>query len=291
MAHKSFQNIVLAIMTIILCMSVTLTDAYAAKKPRPFNRIVIMLDSSGSYTKKRMEALKEAKTLVEKVTAIKTKKWEGQDEVIIISLDAMPEVLWSGSSESLKADDRQFWQNQFTSRKDYEGCTDVEGGLKLAANILHQEPAPETMFCFIFSDLIHEPPTSTARKCKPVKLPSVPDKDFPWEMFSDINMYILWMPIDQKLAWSRAIEAEGLSNFAIYSENDAFELQAPEKAKHVITEQEKEEGKQKLSSFALTVLKWVMWGGGALACGVTVLGFLSIIIKRRSNAKRRQGRR
>lgn len=289
---KLIKRIVGTVTMVVVLFTATGSICHAAKRVRPFNRIVIMLDSSGSFKAKRMEALDKAVSFINQISAEKAKRWEGQDQVVIISLDGMPEVLWEGTKKGLTSQNVEYWKQRFEARKDYECCTDVEGGLLLAADVLHRDPLPEYMYCFIFSDLINEPPLESAQKCAPVKLPSVPGKDFPWEAFSDVNTEVLWMPVDQKFAWEKAVRAAGLTSFHLHSESESgtFRIETPKKARHVMTEEEMEAGKAKVAGFFHDVGSLALYVFGTGIALSSLLGAVIIFIRRRNknNPKRRQ---
>ncbi|HED00479.1 MAG TPA: VWA domain-containing protein [Proteobacteria bacterium] len=288
---KLINGIVGTVTMVVVLFTATAGICHAAKRVRPFNRIVIMLDSSGSFKARQMEALDRAVSLIDNISAVKVKRWEGQDEVIIISLDSMPEVLWEGTKKDLTSENVDYWKQRFEARKDYQGCTDVEKGLVLAADVLHREPLPEYMYCFVFSDLINEPPIGSIKKCAPVNLPSVPTKDFPWETFADVNVEVLWMPIDQKFAWENAVRAAGLTSFRLHSESESamVRIDAPKKARHVMNEEEMEAAKAKMIGFFHGIGTFALYVFGT---GIAIAGILGAVIifmrhKNKNNPTRR----
>ena len=256
-----------------IIMTVFGTFVHAGERVEPFNRIVFMLDSSGSFQARRLEAVNKASSLVDEIAARKTKRYETKDEVIVISLDAIPEVIWRGTSDQLKNETPKYWKQRFDARRDYQACTDVENGLILAAQILHQEPQPSNLFLFAFTDLIHEPATAkSATKCKPAVLPSVPSRNFDWNAFKDVEAHVLWLPINQKMAWFEATKMAGLNNFHLYSESDSasIKLIAPDQARRVMNEEERTHGKEKVTSLLSGVGKVALYG--VLGIGVLMVG-------------------
>jgi hypothetical protein len=265
-------------------------DSFAEKRVRPFNRIVVMLDASGSFKNRSTEAVQKAGELIERVTNTKTKRHEGKDEVIFISLDSIPETIWSGTKQELKNEVSGRWKQLLEARSDYRNCTDIENGFILAAQELHKEPRAANLYLFAFTDLVNEPPAGSATKCQPVTLPSLPSVDFPWNAFADVETHVLWAPINQKLVWTEAANTAKLgTNFHIHtdSESSAVELKAPPKARHTMTEEEREEGKAKLQGFGGGILKVVIWGGGLIVL-LLVCGMLFTGLTKRKNRTRRQ---
>ena len=285
---KRINKIVL-IFLIELALLNSPAKSYAENRIRPFNRIVIMIDRSKSYEKRMAEALKKAITLTEKISNRKNKRHEGKDEVIVISLDAIPEVIWRGTKDQLKAESLEYWKQRFDSRSDYERCTDVENGLLLAAEELHKEPEATNMYIFAFTDLINEPPAGSATKCEPVILPSLPSKEFPLDVFSDVQVHVLWAPINQKQAWVELAQAAGLTDFHLYSESESgvIAISAPERAKHIMTEEEREQGKQRIMGIFKGVGKFVLYGFGIVVLLIGGGGLLTAILSKRNNKARR----
>ena len=271
------KNTIKGITLITAALVLFTFPAYGQHRVKPFNRIVILLDGSGSYKDRRAEALTKAEELVQKISEKKTKSYEGKDEVVVISLDSIPETLWSGTKAELAAQSPGYWKQRFAGRSDYEKCTDVESGFLLAARELHKEPRPTNAYLFAFSDLVHEPPLESAKKCRPVSLPSVPSDDFAWDVFSDVETHVLWVPVDQKKAWFEAVNAAKLGDsFHLHSESESsvIELKAPPKARRVMTDEERSRGKEKVKGFLGGIVKAALTVFGTsilLVCGLVFL--------------------
>jgi len=277
---------------ILLFMASSMPDkCHAAKRVRAFNRIVIVLDASGSYKTRRLEALDKASELINKVSSAKSKKHEGKDQIVIITLDSSPEVIWEGAKDELTEENKKYLIERFEARKDYEACTDVEGGLQLAAEVFSRDPAPEFKYMFVFSDLIHEPSNGSANACVPAVKPSVPSAEFPWDSFSDVNASVLWMPINQKLAWKRAAKEAGFeSSFRLYSESESgtIRITAPKKAKHTMTDDEKSSAKEKAGGFFSGIIKIIIVVIASVIALIALVGITVFIVTRMKN--KNQGR-
>lgn len=279
----------LVVAVILAIVAVMARESFAEKRVRPFNRIVVMLDASGSFKDRRMEAVQKASELIDRVSNTKTKRYEGKDEVIVISLDSIPETIWSGTREQLKNESSQYWKQRFEARSDYQNCTDIENGFILAAQELHKDPQATNLYLFSFTDLINEPPAGSATKCQPVTLPSLPSAEFPWDAFADVETHVLWAPINQKQAWFEAVNAAKLgANFHIHSQSEStsIELKIPPKARHIMTEEEREEGKAKIQGVFKGVGRFAMYGVGFLIL-VLVGGMLITGFAKRKNRTRR----
>jgi len=282
-------KIALVLVVAVSALVVLTTPCLAEKRVRPFNRIVVMLDRSGSFKDRIMEAVKKAEELVGTISNTKSKRNEGKDEVIIISLDAIPEVIWSGTKEQLDNERTQNWEERFDARSDYQQCTDIENGFILAAQELHKEPQATNLYAFAFTDLINEPPAGSAKKCQPVTLPSLPSADFPWDAFADVETHVLWTPINQKQAWLGAIKTAKLGdNFRIHSESESSSvvLKAPPKARHIMSNEEREGGKTQIKGFFNGIGRVILYGAG----GFVILALIGGILTKFLAKNKRKGR-
>lgn len=263
-------SLILALVWLLACSSLTLAT------PKPINRVAIVIDSSGSYRDRQAEAVDRAVALLEGMAKAELQRWEkGMDQIALISLDALPEVIWQGSLRELKALDRKAVIARFKVRTDYAGCTDVTAAFRLAARFLEGDPRYTHKYLFAFSDLIAERPTDSLRRCrKPQPVP----EDFPWEMLKGIrDIEVLWVPPDQKLAWQRAAQEHGLEGaFHLYTsaESGQVSISTPPKAElsEEVKQSERGATQERLKGAFGSVLK-----GAALALGA-VIGGLALML-------------
>jgi hypothetical protein len=231
----------------------------------PFNRVVLALDASGSFKGRQSDALNSAMTLLDEMSQRRKRRWEKADEIVVISLDAMPEVIWKGGVNQLKDSTPDQWVERFKARSDFQGCTDVMAAFRLAADQLEATPVPTERYLMVFSDLIHEPPQGASLACQKPKSPSLPSEDFPWDRFRDVAVSVLGVPVIQKMAWSQAAKKAGLKYFQLYSSSESAQakLQAPPEAKRKVSEAENAETVAKAQAWARTggvVLLYVFAG-------------------------------
>lgn len=272
--------------SILACGLVMTPAAGQTGQPRPQNKVVIMVDASGSYRARRAEAIDRAAALLEQVATSKVRRWEVADAIAVVSLDAMPEVIWQGTLRDLKAEGAEQWRRRFAGRTDYAQCTDVGRAFQVALDFLEGEPGYTTKYLFAFSDLLDEPPTKSLRKCrKSVALPPT----LAWEAMQDVQVHALWIPADQKLVWKRAAEEHGLSDFHLYttSESAGVNIVPPPRAK--VTEAVRQSNRQENSerfenvkqSFGTYLFSGLTWLGGTL--GVLLLaGLVAGLLRRRA---------
>lgn len=274
-----------SVMALVLASALSLGLAACLpteRRPEPMNRVVVLLDASGSYRARQAEAAERTALLLDAMAQRTAHRWEKEsDRIVLISLDAMPEVIWEGTLHELKSMDRTAWDTRFRARTDYARCTDVDAAFRLAAQHLEGDSRSVHKYLVAFTDLIHEPPTDSLALChKPAK-PSAPSEDFPWEAFREVAVSVLWVPPDQKLVWRRAVEAQGLTTFALYTtaESKAVTLAPPPAPKLTVTEADRKRDQARLWDGFSQVAVWivVIGIGGIfflLACVVGVGWFI-----------------
>lgn len=285
--------------TLAALMILASVPAHAAEAPVPQNRIAIMVDLSGSYRKRLEEAMSKVSTLLEGLAERRVKRWEtpAQDVVAVFSLDAMPEKVWEGSLEEIKGILPSDWQERLKSRSDYAQCTDVGRAFQEAARFLEGDPEFVDRYLFVFSDLVHEPPKKSIRKCERARSPSPPPEDFPWEAFAGVSVMAMWVPADQKFAWHRAVETRGLQDtFRLFteSESETVAIEAPPRPVVEVSAEEeeaaREEARQAVATATTRIGKGLLWVGGAVAF-LLLLGILLPRLRgRRHAASRSTGR-
>ena len=220
----------------------------------------------------------------------KLKRWESQsDRIFIVSLDASPDTIWQGSLKELKAQSPSFWKERFMARTDYASCTDVSSAFRIAARHLKDDSRYISKYLFVFSDMLHEPPTDNMRSCQiPVKVS--PD-DFPWANLGDVSISVFWMPPDQKLLWRKAVQEHGLdTNFALYtaSESATVSIQNPPRPKEKVTEADRKAQREQIKS---TVMSGISWTAIIMATFIllVIAGFLYQRYRGRQNAPASRG--
>lgn len=268
--------------SIVALLALLLTSSAAAQTGRePANHVVIMIDASGSYRKRQTDAVERSVALLDTMAQTKLHRWEpATDYVSLISLDAMPDVLWHGTLRDLKKLDRAAWTSRFHARTDYAKCTDVSAAFQLAAQHLTGDARFIRKYLFVFSDLIHEPPTTAITKCQRPKRPSLPSADFPWGALQDVSVAVFWVPPDQKLAWRRVVGEQGLSaTFALYTDSESADVTItppPRPTPPELTEAERATERARYVGYATTLGK----GLGSLLAVIVLGPVVAVAIRR-----------
>jgi hypothetical protein len=275
---KLVEKPLTAIRLTTLCLMIGLTLSGCSEqgiKPDIANHLVVMVDASGSYKARQEEAVERAVAILDGMSQTKLKRWESQsDKIFIISLDASPDTIWQGSLKELKAKSPDFWKERFMARTDYASCTDVSSAFRIAARHLEGDSRYIGKYLFVFSDMLHEPPTDNMRTCQfPVK---VSPEDFPWGNLVDVSVSIFWIPPDQKLLWRKAIQERGLeANFALYttSESATVSIPNPPRPKEKVTDADLKTRRDQIKS---TVMSGISWAAIIIVAFVLliVIGFI-----------------
>jgi len=269
-SKKSLAAILLTALCLIIALSLSGCSGQGVKTDVA-NHLVVMVDASGSYKSRQAEAVEKAVAMLDGMSKTKLKRWESQsDKIVIISLDASPDTIWQGSLKDLKTKSPSFWKERFMARTDYASCTDVSGAFRIAAKHLEGDSRYVHKYLFVFSDMLHEPPTGNMRSCQsPVK---VSPEDFPWANMEDVSVSVFWMPADQKLLWRKAVQEHGLeANFALYttSESATVSIPNPPRPQEKVTEADRKARQGEIKSTVMSGIYWV---------AVIIGGFILLII-------------
>jgi hypothetical protein len=237
----------------------------AQEPPKPANAVIVMIDRSLSFQARQQNAIDSTLRYLDQIASRKLGRWEGKnDKVVLISMDAMPAVLWRGNLQELKAMSRADWSEQFAARSDYQRCTDVASAFSLAGEeFAAMETGPTYKYLLVFSDLVHEPPTQSATVC--AKAQRGPADDFPWAVLKDVSVNVFWLPVNQKLIWQRALREQGLSGqVTLYtdSESGTVQIAPPPQAKVKVTASERAAAADRFKTFFGRGL-WLLAGLGA----------------------------
>lgn len=249
-------------------ITVTGSAALAGTVSQPSNRVVVLVDASLSFASRRHAAIDATSALLDTMSSRRLHRWEvAHDTISVISLDALPEVIWQGTLPDLKRSTHVDWEARFTARTDFARCTDVGTGFRLAARLLQGDSRLVHKYLFVFSDLVDEPPMGSARTCRPARRPSLPPEGFPWGSLRDVSTSVFWVPVDQKLAWAAAVGEQGLDDtFHLYStsESGSVTVVAPPIARVTTTDDDR----------AAAKAGFLRAGFGALRfAGTAMLGF------------------
>jgi len=232
----------------ILLIATTIAGCAAAAEPKPSNHVAVLLDTSGSYRSRIPDATKRVANLLDDMAKQEVHRWDNNtDQIVLISLDASPAVIWEGTLAELKGIDRPAWEERIKGRSDFASCTDVDGAFALAADRLQGDQRDTHKYVFAFTDMQHEAPTTSLSTCAAPTLG--PSDQFPWDRLQDISVSVFWMPPRQILPWKRASSEQGLAaSFRLYSDSESASvtIAPPPRPKHIASDDEKTAQKDRI---------------------------------------------
>src|SRR3990172_10154432 len=126
------KRLMIIIMILILSFMANITTATV--KPKPFNRVAVVIDSSGTFKGYQFDAIEKVKGLLDKMAEQTERRYQAPDEIYIVSLDALPTVIWFGKRPQLQELTSERLSELFANRSVYSHCTDVAKAFNLAAN-------------------------------------------------------------------------------------------------------------------------------------------------------------
>lgn len=272
---RSFRALMLVI-TLLLLNAGTVVS-----RTQSINKIAVIVDNSGSFRSRYGDAIGKAVGFLNNLA--KSARGSASDQVMVISLDAIPEAIWSGTVEELRSKNSSFWTSRFNSRKDYAQCTDVTAAFKLAARYLLGSRS-DRRIVMAFSDLTHEPAGSSITKPKSRSI--MPPDDFPWGSFRDISVKVFWIPASHILHWQRSAQKHGLSDFKLYtpSESANVSIKLPDRAKRKYTEEERKEAIRKYRRYA----KYILGTAGIFVVAIIALLVTAVLLLRRRRNRLQQ---
>ncbi|OPX19391.1 MAG: hypothetical protein BZ151_09515 [Desulfobacca sp. 4484_104] len=271
------QKIAQVILWSMLCLGMLVCwEAHAQAALKPYNKVAILIDGSGSYKNRQAQAVAQAVALLEEMAQAKFRRWEQSDEIILIALDAIPDVIFQGSLKELKTVAPDAWVARFKARADYVQHTDLVAAFNLALRHIEGDPRYVSKHLIAFTDLIHDPSGGPAPK-KGKAAP--PPAEFPFAGLEGVAVTILWCPYPQKQAWLPVLRDNGLGEtFQIYtvSESGVVKLTPPPKPKVEQDEGEQAAQRQRVRSW----FSLIVWCMAALAASIIILPVVGLIWRR-----------
>ena len=143
-------NLGIALVAAALAMNPSDVRASSAERLN-MNGTVIVMDGSETFGKQLERAIAKAMFLLDGMATRKLNRWEpATDRIIIISLDALPEVVWEGTLSELKSQGTEAWKSRFEARTDFAQCTNLVGAVHTAIQRLN-DPRITGKYLFMFS--------------------------------------------------------------------------------------------------------------------------------------------
>jgi hypothetical protein len=270
-------------------------------KVKPFNRVVVLLDASGTMMKPDAglggkvpfnESLRMLQDYFVKAAEQKGRRWDALDEYHIVAVDAHSQEVWHGDRKALAALTPEELSRIFGTRKQFSGCTDIGAAFEEAARLFDREPQPSAKFLLSFSDLISEPTAGGYGKCA---VPSGQPPQTDWSRLGDVSMSFYWVSSDFRYQpdqhWQEALRAAGFNDVpfsnAAQTVSRGITLNPPPRARRVVSEEEMAETRDRVES----AKSWALWLGVIGAAAVGLFFGCAFFLSKRARPRRPAARR
>lgn len=236
----------------------------SALAAQPFNRIVIILDASGTFRPMVHRVLPRVQQLVQAVHSQHT-RWQADDQIYIIALTGTPFVAWYGTQRQLNQLSPEALKKAF-GMVSFPDCTDVAAAFNLAAEKFGRTPKAADEYLFSFSDLIDEPVRGNG--CAPARRPSPPPAGIRWGGLSDASIVAYDVDDREIQAWKDKLANRHLS-LEMYDPAESQNTKIPKisPAMGRLSAEEMQQGRQRLWKVAHTLGKFL---GLTLLCVLAV---------------------
>lgn len=132
--------------------------------------------------------------------------------ISIVSIDALTEVVWSGTELSAGERDDGWWNAVVAERQSYGRCTSLANMWTKVSELVRRAGRCDRVELLIFSDLIaEEGKGGSAKTCAPPQVG--PSSNVPWNDLARIDvMRVYGVPSSVKAAWGPALRQHRLED-------------------------------------------------------------------------------
>lgn len=264
-------------------------------KVKPFNRVVVLLDASGTMMKADAglggkvpfnESLRMLQDYFVKASEQKGRRWDALDEYHIVAVDANSQEVWHGDRKALAALTPEELSRVFGTREQFSGCTNIGAAFEEAARLFDREPQPSAKFLLSFSDLLDEPPAGGYSKCAaPSGLPPQAN----WTRLGDVSMSFYWVSSNFRYRpekhWQDALRAAGFNDVpfsnAAQTVSRGITLNPPPRARRVVTDEELTGTRERFES----AKSWALWLGALGAIAVCLFFGSALVFSKRARRR------
>lgn len=158
------------------------------------------------------------------------------------------------------------------ARRQFAYCTDYESGMNVAGRVMRENADATSFYVLTFGDLIHEPPTTTYRKCA---MPTGnPPEKIDWETLQHASLGFYVVSTDFKLRpnqrWPELLESHGIyADFKDMAQTmtQAVELPPPPRAVYRPSSEE----------IAAAEKRWHRMADVAMKAGKVAIGGMGVV--------------
>ena len=277
------------------------TPVPAAGDAPPFNLVITVVDASRSFRMPSRapgikgkvladEALRMVQQFLRDSANQKRRRTDGHDLYYIVAADAASQVIWSGTREQLIELTPQELARKLAVREQFANCTDLEAAMNEVATICRRHPEAAEVYVLTFSDLLHEPPQKSWRKCAPPT--GEPPRGIDWNTLSRAHLGFYFVskdfPYRPDAKWKLELERRGLqADFfdAAQALSAGVMLSPPPPAVYKPTQAQVETARTTAASVTHVVVSALTWFTMLSVAGIATL-FVWVSRKRRGAGAR-----
>lgn len=277
-----------------------------ATRFRPYNVVVIVLDTSESFQRPSRERGVEGKVLFVEALGVahrylaeaskrRERRKEGEDQYYIVAADAASQLIWSGSRQALVGLTADALKDKLTVRKQFANCTDIAGALNAAASIVQEHVRASDKIVLTFSDLVSEPPLDSYSRC--AKATGTPPADIRWEMLAEASLGFYFVSKEFAYGrpdkqWTDELARRGLNaKFldAAQTLTATIDIAPPPPARRRMTDKERIDAEGSVGALAGNLWTVARFALAGLAGFVALVGGAVAVGRFRARSRQRDG--
>jgi hypothetical protein len=192
----------------LFCLS-TEALAYTPEDGSPFNLIIFVMDTSGSFYNSLSNAWDDV------YATLKQYQHSDTDYIVVIKLEKYPSTVWHGPAKRIKEGRQKFMSLARTTR---EIGTNVSGAIDEAAYWAKKIKA-QAKYLFVDSDFIQDPAKDGTHFISP--------EEIHWKKLEDVKVFGYYIHPQQEDYWQRMFDSHNISATLDRGGPDSYEPPAP----------------------------------------------------------------
>ncbi len=271
----------------LMTLSIFPAPATAGRKDDSFNRVVVVVDTSGSVRDGFFEG-----SLTKVTDALPMISRYHEDELVVIGLNGEPSIVWDGHATDLErgadGEPTQAWDDMLAGLRAQDSShTDITSTMALVEYALTRHPTAEAQYVIVFSDMLHE----AGRHGPTFDI----EDDMPWDALRGASLHLVGVHDGLAATWDHALTNHGLiedGSVVPPARLAHWRIRPLERAEVEINTDSPWAGRGDEIGGALAAgVKFLLYGFGVVALMVVGLVGLGLASRRLRRRPRRRARR